>query len=91
MNRISDALAAMERADRDKRRDDEARQEQTFLRLLRGALTEFFETKPWVKSVGTEIWAADESGDPASAVRFTIRLNHDTVGELLVTVERGDS
>jgi hypothetical protein len=82
-------MEQIENAAHQKMLDDDARGELAFFRLLRSAFTEFLESKPWFKSVGTDYWPAKDSSDERFGLRFTINVDHPQVTDLEVTVKRG--
>jgi hypothetical protein len=64
-------------------------EELAFMRLVRQSLTEFLESKPWVKSVGNCYW--HDSDEVRVGLRFDVDVhtpNGDSIS-LEVTTARG--
>jgi hypothetical protein len=91
-HRLTDVLAEMDRIKReghDKLRDDDEIAELAFFRLLRSAFTEFLETQPWVKSVGSDYWPGSDSEEARFGLRFMINVDHAHLEDLEVVIKRG--
>jgi hypothetical protein len=70
--------------------DAEDLAELAFFRLLRNAFAEFLETKPWVRTVGSDYWRGVDTDDGRSGVRFDISVDHPQGDmELEVIIQRG--
>jgi hypothetical protein len=69
---------------------EDALGELAFFRLLRDAFTEFLESKPWLKAVGSDYWRGEDD-DGCFGLRFEIVVDHPHVVDLEVTIKRGSN